>query len=1252
MSVGDSNNHKSFFAKLPYIQIFCVFLAFALMVIASYLFTGNIIREHLRRETDAVLNIVESHISSNLDDMKILLAEFEDESIYLFLLDSDYTLMVHPEDYLIGLHLRNAPGGFSDIADELEREHQIIEKELKNYSNEMKVVSIRPVENGWYLGIATRIDSYYANLRNMQLFLFIFGFVMASGLSAILIRLNYKKNVALKKAQLANNALERFRAQVTTFAMFDSNPHINILFDDHFRVIDCNTSAMRFMEFESKEEMLAGFAERLVKSLPKVQPDGRITTTLEERLKTATTEGVDKFVTELHLPGKRTILDIEFRKIPYEDSFAIIAYAHDITEMHKRERELINAQYTNELQLTKLNAVVKATKIGLYDVGITNNDFLHPDNTVTFTNEFRNMLGYTDKNDFPDSLTIWKDHLHPEDRDRAIEEVIEHVSDKTGNMHYDKEYRLLRKDGEYSYFRACGEAIRDENGNVLRIAGALMDITETRRRELSLRQAYEMNKLQLAKIDLINKAARIGLWDMEIIRDDPMNIKNSITYSNEFREILGYSDENDFPNQISSFNNCLHPDDFQMVTDILNNHINDSTGKTPFNPEYQAKKKNGEYVYVRATGESIRDENGYAIRTMGTIMDISDEMNTISNTEKLLLAAEEANKAKSVFLANMSHEIRTPLNAVIGLSDLVLGTDSGLNSESRYRLEQINSAGSTLLSTVNDILDISKIEAGKFELLAYQYDIPSMINDAVTQSILHKGEKPIEFIMHVSEDLPTHLIGDELRIKQILTNFLSNAFKYTMSGKIELTVSCSRDGEKVWLSFIVVDTGIGIRQEDLENLFSDYVQMDMSANRKIIGTGLGLPIAKRLVEQMDGQITVESEYGKGSTFSVRVMQKYVNNDVIGPDVTNSLKQLNYSEVKRRQTGKLMRLNMPYARVLIVDDVITNLDVARGLMKPYHMHIDCVTSGQEAIEAVLDKRVRYNAIFMDHMMPGMDGIEATRHIREIGTDYATNIPIIALTANAIVGNEEMFLENGFQAFISKPIEIASLDNVIREWVRDKEQEKLYTRTEWQQLPVQEDDMNWQALENGIEGINVEKGLARFYGDKSAYTDVMRSYAKNTIPLLEEAQKVSKENLESYATVVHGIKGSSGGISAYEVAAIAEALENAAISGDYKYIKANNKNLIDSVKRLISNIEATVDNIDSDNRKPKQDSPDSDILNNLLQACTDYDMRQVDAALEELEAYDYVSNGELVIWLRDNVEQMNFDEIIDRLSATDV
>jgi len=627
---------------------------------------------------------------------------------------------------------------------------------------------------------------------------------------------------------------------------------------------------------------------------------------------------------------------------------------------------------------------------------------------------------------------------------------------------------------------------------------------------------------------------------------------------------------------------------------------------------------------------------------------LREQIRLREETETALYKAQEANQTKTNFLANMSHEIRTPLNAVIGLSDLILGTDS-IDEESRYRLEQIYNAGETLLSTVNDILDISKIEAGKFELIPVVYELASMINDTVTQSLLHGREKPIKFNMNICNHLPTHLLGDELRIKQVLNNLLSNAFKYTLEGTVELSIDCKRDEDEVMLIVTIKDTGIGIRSESMDSLFTDYSQMDMAANRKIEGTGLGLSITKRLTVLMNGSITVDSVFGKGSRFTVRIPQKSVTENVIGEEVIKSLKTFHYSEHKRRRDGSFTRITLPYARVLIVDDVVTNLDVAKGLMKPYHMQIDCVSGGFEAIEAMHDERVRYNAIFMDHMMPGMDGIEATRRIREIGNDYAGNIPIIALTANAIVGNEEMFLKNGFQSFISKPIEVMHLDNVIREWIRDKNQENLLAGTSGPSEHGSTEGKNLQALYKGVDGLNVRQGLKRFSGDNDAYFDVLRSFSKNTLPLLEVLKEVNENNLSDYTTTVHGIKGSSRSICADDIADMAEALENAAMTGNIRYIEAHNQGMIETTKKFITDITGMITEIENDNQKPKKDKPDKETLDRLSKACVNYEMNEVDAALEELEAYDYETGGYLVTWLRENVEKMNFDAIVEELSV---
>ena len=626
----------------------------------------------------------------------------------------------------------------------------------------------------------------------------------------------------------------------------------------------------------------------------------------------------------------------------------------------------------------------------------------------------------------------------------------------------------------------------------------------------------------------------------------------------------------------------------------------------------------------------------------------------------------QASRAKTSFLANMSHEMRTPLNAVIGLSELIMEA-GGLNEEVLLNLEKISNAGATLLSTVNDILDISKIEAGKFELLPIEYDVPSLINDAITQSVMRIGEKPIKFILDIEETLPSRLFGDDLRVKQILNNLLSNAFKYTKEGTVELKIRSepAKDGEAIFTA-TVRDTGTGIKAENLGRLFTDYSMMDAKANRKIEGTGLGLSITKRIAEMMGGSISVESEYGVGSVFTVIIRQLVVNETEIGPEVVSNLQNFRYSDHKRRRHAKMIRANLAYAKVLVVDDVATNLDVARGMMKPYNMQVDCVSSGKEAIEVIRDGKVRYNAVFMDHMMPEMDGIEAVRIIRaDIGTNYAKTVPIIALTANAIVGNEAMFLSKGFQAFISKPIEIDRLDSVIREWVRDKELEKELEQIDIggetilearsgrdRRKPVERrSGHDRRNLGKTITGIDMVKGLEIFGGNEETYLYVLGSYVANTRPLLELTREVSLENLSDYGIHVHGIKSSNRSIGADPLGDRAEALEMASKNGNISFVLEKNASFYEDTIKLISDIEAYLNKISGDNAgvnpAPKKDSPDPGLLNRLLIACEKYNMDDVDAVMGEIESFEYTADDGLVKWLRENVSRMNFMQIIERL-----
>ena len=614
--------------------------------------------------------------------------------------------------------------------------------------------------------------------------------------------------------------------------------------------------------------------------------------------------------------------------------------------------------------------------------------------------------------------------------------------------------------------------------------------------------------------------------------------------------------------------------------------------------------------------------------------------------EAALMETQKANNAKSDFLANMSHEMRTPLNAIIGLTWLSLENEK-LDNETQANLEKTHNAGTTLLGIVNDILDISKIESGKLELVPIEYNVASLINDTVTQNLLRIGEKPIELKLDVDKDMYAYLYGDELRLKQIMNNLLSNAIKYTAGGEVELTVSSVRKGDVVWLTIKVRDTGQGIKKEDVSRLFDDYSQLDTKSNRKIEGTGLGLSITKRLCELMGGSIVVESEYGKGSVFTVRLKQAFVTGSVIGPEVVASLNSFRFSDGRRNKNMEQKRISLPYAHVLVVDDNQTNLDVARGLMKPYGMRVCCVDSGQKAIDAISAGKDRFDAVFMDQMMPGMDGIEATRHIRELPSDYAKNIPVVALTANAVAGNEEMFLSKGFQAFLSKPIDIARLDAVIRQWIRDPEKEQLLADADSHE--ENSGKTGSFLLDKEVAGMDVRNGVTRYNGDEEVYANILHTYSVNTRNLLASIEIVTRDKIKSYEITVHSIKGSSFGICADYVGRLAADLENAAKTGDLKYIGMHNRSFIEAAGKLVSDIENLLASRNADNPKPKRDKPDGVVLSKLLTACDAYDMDEVDAAMEELTGYLYESDDGLVDWLHENVDLMNFTEIVEKLSG---
>ena len=593
--------------------------------------------------------------------------------------------------------------------------------------------------------------------------------------------------------------------------------------------------------------------------------------------------------------------------------------------------------------------------------------------------------------------------------------------------------------------------------------------------------------------------------------------------------------------------------------------------------------------------------------------------------------SDEESLAKSTFLAQMSHEIRTPLNAVIGLSEIVLNRGK-LPDESRYDIQQVHQSGSSLLGIINDILDISKIEAGGFELIPDEYDTASFINDTVNLNKVRIGSKPISFKLEIGGDFPSRLMGDELRVKQILNNILSNAIKYTREGEIILKAESDRKTNSlqnnILIKFIVSDTGIGIKAEDFGKLFSEYTQLDAQSNRRIEGTGLGLAISRKLAGMMEGSISAESEYGKGSVFTISIIQGRTGNECIGEETAKRLEQFNY--ISLHKSKDLERSWIPHGRVLVVDDLPVNLLVARGLLEPYGLTIDTADSGQRAIDMIQEKN-DYDLVFMDHMMPEMDGIEAVSIIRKWEDEQLEKysqetakyspkqllerpkrIPIVALTANALAGNMEMFISKGFDGFLPKPIDLVQLDKILNQWIKVNLNIIL-------PAPAPAPAAHKKEIELSIPGMDVKHGIAMTGGSEAGYLEVLAIYCKDTedrLPLLQNIPE--PDAMLSFITQVHALKSASSSIGCKNISSLAEELESAGKAGDLTLIKKKLPIFAGELSELENNIRTALQNqksavLSSDSSLP---AVHHSLFNDLAAALESNKANDIDRILKEI------------------------------------
>ena len=568
------------------------------------------------------------------------------------------------------------------------------------------------------------------------------------------------------------------------------------------------------------------------------------------------------------------------------------------------------------------------------------------------------------------------------------------------------------------------------------------------------------------------------------------------------------------------------------------------------------------------------------------VRDMNDHIDALEKERQLeadLEVAEAKSEAKSAFLSNVSHEIRTPINAVLGMNEMILRESEEENT--LYYAENIRTAGNSLLGLVNDILDFSKIEAGKMDIIEVDYEFASTLNDLVNMISTRAADKGLELIVNVNPGLPSLLHGDEIRIKQVVTNILTNAVKYTEKGSVTMSVDFDRNVEdddsglhKINLRIAVKDTGIGIREEDLNKLFSAFERIEEERNRNIEGTGLGMNITQTLLELMGSRLEVSSVYGEGSCFSFSLIQGIVRDIPIG----------NYEESLRRSNAERKRyqesFTAPDALILITDDTKMNLTVIENLLKRTGVQMDFALSGDECIGKALERK--YDMILLDHRMPEKDGIQTLTELRSINDNPNSDTPVIGLTANAVSGAREEYMAAGFDDYITKPIDPSQLEKILMEYLPEEKVHPV-VHTDNDTAPVPDGkDRESGIVEKGVNNIlpdfitdvselDIQKGIANC-GDAEAYLTALRSYEESADDNLASIEGYFKEkNYQEYTTRVHALKSSSRIIGAETIGSLAEQMEKAGNAGDSALIEERTPGLLAMYRALADRLRPLIE-----------------------------------------------------------------------------
>jgi len=986
------------------------------------------------------------------------------ESSYGVLEDENFDVIYHPNPDFIGKNANDIASGMVQVAEAASVSSTFYQSETTNTQGVYMVTVAVKLENGWILSMLTPKSEYYQAWRRMLWMLCILGAGLAVALGLVLVSIDKAKNKAFEESRRKDIMLASIEKQKEVDEraqlMLDLAPFgINFWDKDLTNLAACNETAVRMYGMGSKQE----YIDEFWRLSPEFQPDGRKTSdAAAEVLNKAYVEGYHVCEWMHQKPnGEEMPCEITLVRVEYKDEKTVLGYMRDL-------RQIKAALVEKEEADRRVQLMLDSTPLGatFWDA----NSFWDKNSANRICNEeMARLFGLNNRLEYFDRFSEISPERQPNGR-LSVELARENIDKavKEGYVRFEWMHQKLNGEPIPCEITLVRVKFKDD----FAIAGYIRDLREQKQMMKKIEQRdnllnamnhvasvllateneENMEASIYAGMEILGRAVdvdRVQIWQNEMI-DDAFCFTIKYEWLSEIGKekaavpagfSLPYSEKPEWERKFldkeyinspvhelpQSDQDLLLPFDIKsivMIPMFLQDRfwgffsLDDCLKERRFSEEEIDILRSGGLLIANAF---LRNEMTQNVR------------NTAVQLEVALKEAWDANVAKSKFLATMSHEIRTPMNVILGITESYL-EDKNLSHEMRDGYEKIYNAGDLLLHIINDILDLSKIEAGKLELILVKYEVMSMINDAAHMNTVRFQHKPIKFNLHVNENIPAELYGDELRIKQILNNLLNNAFKYTDSGEVNLyfDVENSAQSNNVILLLRVSDTGQGMAEDQLKRLFNDYTRFNLETNRNTVGTGLGMAITRNLVSLMNGDITVESEVGKGTVFTVRLPQRVNGSGILGRKAAVNLQNFIFKNPAQEKYGKIQREPMPYGKVLVVDDMESNLDVAKLLLKPYQLQIDTAKSGFDAIDIIKTGK-DYDIIFMDHMMPKMDGVETANKLRDLGYRY----PIIALTANAVLGQSEMFLANGFDGYISKPIDMRQLNDSLNKFIRDKE-----------------------------------------------------------------------------------------------------------------------------------------------------------------------------------------------------------------------